>query len=114
MLMVQNYYIPAVMFAVEEDAEGNQTRICIDGKQRCTTVRAFFEGEIPFISPYTREKYWYHKYGQQKRGMQLPQALKTQFERFRLQAVEYTGISDMKQRDLFREPTPFATSPSCC
>ncbi len=100
---LQNYYIPAVMFAVSYDEDGNEIRTCIDGKQRCTSIVNFMDGKIPFISPHTKERYWYSMYGAKRGGLQLPDSLKRKFDQVQMQAVEYRDISDIQQRDIFRE-----------
>ncbi|WVW81667.1 hypothetical protein I302_103662 [Kwoniella bestiolae CBS 10118] len=105
MLLIQsifmNYYVPPIIFAVSKDEAGNHTRICIDGKQRCTSILWFMDGKIPFESPNTRQKYWYTKFAGH-RGQQLPKDLKTQFDLFQLTAVEYYDMTDIQQRDVFQ------------
>ncbi|KAK0194821.1 hypothetical protein F5146DRAFT_1022923 [Armillaria mellea] len=49
----RNFYIPPVIFAVNLFEDGTETRTCIDGKQRLTSIHRFMEGLIP------RRKYWY-------------------------------------------------------
>jgi hypothetical protein len=90
------------MFAVETNELGEDLRTCIDGKQRCTSVVNFMDGKIPFVSPYTRERYWFRTTPEQKRGRLLPDSLKRRFEQIQLQAAEYREITDIQQRDLFR------------
>jgi len=102
-----NYYVPPVIFAVEHkvvsDVE-DEVRTCIDGKQRCTSIQMFIEGKIPFISPATKEKFWYTKFSTgQRGGRALPGALKRKFDNISIQVVEYDGISIDLQRDIFRE-----------
>jgi len=42
-----NYYIPPVVFAVSRDPiDGYDTRVCVDGKQRLTSIQRFFDGQI--------------------------------------------------------------------
>ena len=105
-LAAQNYYTPPLIFAVMTDpVTGNESRICIDGKQRCTSILDFIDGKIPFVTRGTKEKYWYTKYGNHKSGRQLPESLKRKFDQITMQAVEYDGIKDEQQRDIFREPS---------
>ena len=103
---LQNYYIPPIIFAVQQNlVEDTELRICIDGKQRCTSILNFMDGKIPFISPSTKQKFWLSKFGNQKSGTQLPETLKRRFEQITIQVVEYDGIKDEQQRDIFRELT---------
>ena len=93
-----------MIFAVYNHPEsGEQHRICIDGKQRCTSLIRFMDGEIPFQSPKTKDKFWYSKYGERVSGYQLPESLKRRFDTIQIQAVEYHHISEEQQRDIFRE-----------
>jgi uncharacterized protein with ParB-like and HNH nuclease domain len=38
--------IPALVFAVTMDADGQEHRNVIDGKQRLTTIKRFMDGEV--------------------------------------------------------------------
>jgi len=67
-------------------------------------------GQIPFISPTTKERFWFAQYGNKKRGMQLPDVLKRQFETRQIYIAEYLGISDTQQRDIFRQYEGFESS----
>jgi hypothetical protein len=93
------------VFAIEPDSEsGDDKRICIDGKQRCSSIMDFMSGKIPFLSPNTGEKFWYLKSPKMgSRGKICPVAMRTKFDMIQIQAVEYDGISDSIQRDIFRE-----------
>lgn len=73
----------------------------MDGKQRCTSIVAFMDGDIPFISPSTRERFYY-RLGSHK-GKQLPDVLKRRFDLMDMQGVEYDNLEDEQQRDIFRE-----------
>lgn len=42
----RNFYIPPVIFAVQKDDEGEEVRICVDGKQRLTSIQKFFDGQV--------------------------------------------------------------------
>jgi hypothetical protein len=102
--MNQNFYIPPVVFAVDHGDEGEEKRVCIDGKQRCSSIVDFISGKIPFLSPATGEKFWYCKSPKMgARAKLCTPAMKTRFDMVQIQAVEYEGISDAVQRDIFRE-----------
>jgi hypothetical protein len=105
LLIEQNFYIPPIVFAVEHDKEtGEERRICIDGKQRCSSIMDFMSGKIPFVSQTTKEKFWYTKSAKMgARGKLCPLAMKNKFDMIQIQAVEYENISDAVQRDIFRE-----------
>lgn len=40
----RNFYIPPVIFAVEKDEDGEELRVCVDGKQRLTSISKFMDG----------------------------------------------------------------------
>jgi hypothetical protein len=64
----------------------------------------FISGKIPFVSPNTGEKFWYVKSAKMgPRGKIAPVAMRNKFDMIQIQAVEYDGISDTIQRDIFRE-----------
>ncbi|ORX34990.1 hypothetical protein BD324DRAFT_609725 [Kockovaella imperatae] len=99
-----NYHIPPILLnAVSQaDPEADVQMICIDGKQRCTSIREFMDGTIPFQSPKTKERFWYTKYGDRKQGKQLPEALRRRFEMIQIPIVEYKDLSQEQMRDIFQ------------
>ena len=34
----RNFYIPPIVFAVQQDEDGEEVRVCVDGKQVCTSI----------------------------------------------------------------------------
>ena len=42
----RNFYIPPVVFAVQKDEEGEEVRVCVDGKQRLTSIQKFIDGQV--------------------------------------------------------------------
>jgi len=45
--LFHNYYIPPVVFAISKDpVDGAVTRLCVDGKQRLTSIQKFFDGQV--------------------------------------------------------------------
>ncbi|KAI8341026.1 hypothetical protein BC941DRAFT_415636 [Chlamydoabsidia padenii] len=47
--LMKKYYIPPLLFAVRTDENGNSVRVCIDGKQRLTSILKFTRNEIPYL-----------------------------------------------------------------
>lgn len=43
----QNYYVPPIIFATQPHDDGSEIKVCIDGKQRLTSMRRFMDGLIP-------------------------------------------------------------------
>jgi hypothetical protein len=45
--LFHNYYVPPVVFAISKDPlDGYETRLCVDGKQRLTSIQKFFDGQV--------------------------------------------------------------------
>jgi uncharacterized protein with ParB-like and HNH nuclease domain len=44
--LYHNFYIPPVIFAILEDDDGEEIRICVDGKQRLTSIVKFLDGQV--------------------------------------------------------------------
>jgi hypothetical protein len=52
--LYHNYYIPPVVFAIAKDpVDGVETRLCVDGKQRLTSIQKFFDGQVRRFSDST-------------------------------------------------------------
>ena len=57
--LFHNYYVPPVVFAISKDPlDGYETRLCVDGKQRLTSIQKFFDGQVSSrpltVSPKTK------------------------------------------------------------
>jgi hypothetical protein len=50
--LYHNFYVPPVIFAVMRDEDGEEVRVCVDGKQRLTSIVKFLDGQVrpPHIS----------------------------------------------------------------
>lgn len=44
--LFHNFYVPPVIFAVMQDEEGEEVRVCVDGKQRLTSIVKFLDGHV--------------------------------------------------------------------
>ena len=44
--LFHNFYVPPVIFAVMHDEEGEEVRVCVDGKQRLTSIVKFLDGHV--------------------------------------------------------------------
>lgn len=42
----RNFYVPPIVFAVSRDRNGELTRMCVDGKQRLTSIQKFMDGQV--------------------------------------------------------------------
>jgi hypothetical protein len=48
----RNFYIPPIIFAVQKAEEGD-VRVCVDGKQRLTSIQKFFDGQVRVSRSFT-------------------------------------------------------------
>lgn len=39
-----------MIFAIHKDSEGEEVRICVDGKQRLTSIQKFFDGQVSLLT----------------------------------------------------------------
>ncbi|KAH9987054.1 hypothetical protein BJV77DRAFT_1027262 [Russula vinacea] len=86
----RNFYIPPIIFAVSQSSDGTERRVCIDGKQRLTSI----QNE-------SKKKYWY-KQKTGKPGKQLPAKYKRMFANKQIVCIEYMEISEDDEREIFR------------
>ncbi|KAK0462412.1 uncharacterized protein EV420DRAFT_1185626 [Desarmillaria tabescens] len=102
--ILRNFYIPPVIFAVNLYEDGTETRTCIDGKQRLTSIHRFMEGLIPHRDHDTARKYWYrdHPGVLRKQKNILPEALRRLFANKQIVCVEYSDLTDEGERDIFQ------------
>ncbi|KAK2467563.1 hypothetical protein APHAL10511_000418 [Amanita phalloides] len=101
----RNFYIPPVIFAVNTSDDGSETRTCIDGKQRLTSMYRFMDGLIPHKDPFTSEKLWYKDAGQSKGSRNkkiLPEKYRRLFANKQIVCVEYHDITDQDEREIFQ------------
>ncbi|TFK35139.1 hypothetical protein BDQ12DRAFT_737722 [Crucibulum laeve] len=102
----RNFYIPPVIFCVKSFDDGTESKTCIDGKQRLTSIRRFMDGEIPHKDPLTNDKLWYKEPDKEKRGAKNPKLLPEKYRRLfankQIVCVEYQDISDSDEREIFQ------------
>ncbi|KAF9008994.1 hypothetical protein BDQ17DRAFT_1349335 [Cyathus striatus] len=91
----RNFYIPPVVFAVQKDPEGEEVRVCVDGKQRLTSIQKFFDGQV--------KKFWYTTPDSSK-GLrhEVPETWKKQFSQKQITCVEYYDIPPGTEREIFQ------------
>jgi len=74
--------------------------ICIDGKQRLSSIKAFVKGEIPCLDNKKR-KWWYcDGDGRGKRKI-LSDAHKAHFQNLEMLCVEYNELELVQEEELF-------------
>ncbi|KAG8875035.1 hypothetical protein FRB97_005483 [Tulasnella sp. 331] len=83
-----------------EDEDGNVLRVCIDGKQRLTSIQHFMDGVIPHIDNETKKKYYY-KATDRKRTL-LPEAIRNDFREKQIVCIEYEHLTNTQEREIFQ------------
>ncbi|QRV94290.1 mitochondrial intermembrane space import and assembly protein [Ceratobasidium sp. AG-Ba] len=95
----RDYFIPPILFAVH-DIEGERVKVCIDGKQRLTSIQRFMDGYIPVK---IKGKNWYYqRNGSRATGKLIPEGFKKQFAAKQLLCVEFDGLTEAMERDIFQ------------
>ena len=98
----RNFYIPPIIFAVNANEEGGETRTCIDGKQRLTSIYRFMDGLIPHKDALTSEKLWYKEIDDGKTRVILPEGMRKMFANKQIVCVEYHDITEDSEREIFQ------------
>ncbi|TDL23515.1 hypothetical protein BD410DRAFT_897562 [Rickenella mellea] len=101
--MFRNFYVPPIIFAVINHDDGSERRVCIDGKQRLTSIQKFMDGEIPHKDPFSNEKLWF-KDTIKKKGKDklLPERYVTLFQNKQVVCVEYSDLTSADEREIFK------------
>ncbi|PFH52790.1 hypothetical protein AMATHDRAFT_139317 [Amanita thiersii Skay4041] len=98
----RNFYIPPVVFAVKKDSDGEDVRICVDGKQRLTSIQKFFDGQV-YRDDRTKKNYWYTVSESAKTSrLEVPQYWKDKFSGKQITCVEYQDLTGQQERDIFQ------------
>ncbi|KAH7869492.1 uncharacterized protein C8R40DRAFT_1059175 [Lentinula edodes] len=108
--ILRNFYIPPIIFAVETHEDGWESKTCIDGKQRLTSIQRFMDGlvtRLRSIGRYTGEKLWFKNDPSEssknaaKRKI-LPDKYRQMFSNKQVVCVEYSGLTAADERDIFQ------------
>ncbi|KAG2368139.1 hypothetical protein BDR07DRAFT_1448474 [Suillus spraguei] len=99
----RNFYIPPVIFAVTRDDEGENVRICVDGKQRLTSIQKFLDGLVSASLWLSRDIYWYLILREpETTRLEIPEEWKRRFAETRITCVEYHNLSPEVEREIFQ------------
>ncbi|KXN86966.1 hypothetical protein AN958_09419 [Leucoagaricus sp. SymC.cos] len=104
-LIFRNFYIPPVIFSINTREDGFERRVCIDGKQRLTSIYRFMSGLVNHDRT-TNEKYWYQDSASAnsrcKHRMLLPEKYRRLFTNKQVVCVEYSDLDDKNEREIFQ------------
>ncbi|KAG9237047.1 hypothetical protein BJ875DRAFT_184483 [Amylocarpus encephaloides] len=113
--ILMGYFIPPIIFNVKETTMENNgkqksvyTRICVDGKQRLTSVHKFMTGQIGFFDSNSPQKKWffchptYNGKEQFSNHNILPKAVKDFFMNQAFCCYEYTDMKPDTEETMFQ------------
>ncbi|KAJ7192694.1 hypothetical protein GGX14DRAFT_701320 [Mycena pura] len=101
----RNFYVPPVIFALNTFDDGTETRTCIDGKQRLTSIHRFMQGLIPHKDNLTGDKLWYRDNPDNRTRTAkklLPEKYRKLFDNKAVVCVEYADLSGQDEREIFQ------------
>jgi len=96
----RNYHVPPIVFAIQVDDDGEEVRVCVDGKQRLASIQKFLDGQIPYIDVTTGNVFWYTTEPDSTRKI-IPEDNKQDFASKKITCVEYRGLTPRTEQDLF-------------
>ncbi|KAF8263505.1 hypothetical protein EI94DRAFT_1772914 [Lactarius quietus] len=100
--LFHNFYVPPVIFALMRDEEGEEVRVCVDGKQRLTSIVKFLDGHV-HRDPDTRKLWWYQVPAAYRgKRNEISAEGKKRFEEKRITCVEYRALTPTSEREVFQ------------
>ncbi|KAH7886793.1 hypothetical protein F5I97DRAFT_1927097 [Phlebopus sp. FC_14] len=104
--ILRNFYIPPIILVTRQHEDGSESKTCIDGKQRLTSIQRFMDGQIPHKDPHTGEKYWYKVNAASQsgrlRGTLLPEKYRRLFANKQIVCIEFQDLADSDEREIFQ------------
>ncbi|KAG7575293.1 hypothetical protein FFLO_00457 [Filobasidium floriforme] len=100
-----NYFIPPVLFSTRTSDDGTQKRVCMDGKQRLTSICKFMMGQRRdhFRAGYGKgKKFWYTYDPKIHRGRELPLREKKLFAQKQIHCAEFEDLNEGQEREIFQ------------
>ncbi|KAF2263407.1 hypothetical protein CC78DRAFT_617666 [Lojkania enalia] len=103
--LMEEYYIPPIILNKKrrptQDGEAPRyTLVCVDGKQRLSSVKAFIEGLIP-CHDHRGEKWYFIDTGGHRHKKVLPDGTKQAFLEKEFVSFEFADLSPEQEEDLF-------------
>ncbi|SMQ52994.1 unnamed protein product [Zymoseptoria tritici ST99CH_3D7] len=103
--ILQGYYVPGVIFNRRAETVlgvRRESLVCIDGKQRLTSVKNFTDGRIP-CNDRDGKKWWFRQAGDKVRCRRyLPRSAQQEFLRESFTCHQYIGMTQDQERELFQ------------
>ncbi|KAF9524551.1 hypothetical protein CPB83DRAFT_773624, partial [Crepidotus variabilis] len=101
----RNFYIPPVIFSVQVHDDGSETKTCIDGKQRLTSIWKCVSNVQSFIPKLADVKLYFKDTKTSGRGPKheiMPERYRKVFANKQIVCVEYHEISEDDEREVFQ------------
>uniref|UniRef100_A0A8H7XP35 GmrSD restriction endonucleases N-terminal domain-containing protein n=1 Tax=Psilocybe cubensis TaxID=181762 RepID=A0A8H7XP35_PSICU len=95
-----NFFIPPLVFSVTYHPDGSESRVCIDGKQRLTSILRFMLGEIHFWDRHQQKRVFYRS-APGKRRKVLDDKIRKTFDQKQLMCYEYESVTPEQEREIF-------------
>nr|GAT55151.1 predicted protein [Mycena chlorophos] len=81
---------------------GMEKLLCVDGKQRLTSLWHFMAGEIPFRNPEDRRSYYYTNNGTHRNAKFLPAYDRRAFDNTTISCLIFEHLAPTEERDIFQ------------
>ncbi|OSD02329.1 hypothetical protein PYCCODRAFT_1467972 [Trametes coccinea BRFM310] len=98
----RNFYVPPVIFVLNLAEDGAERRVCVDGKQRLTSIYRFIAGEIPYKDAFTGERFYFKVDSKSAKGQILPERYRKMFLNKQIVCMEYQDITPENEREIFQ------------
>ncbi|ORY07070.1 hypothetical protein K493DRAFT_295645 [Basidiobolus meristosporus CBS 931.73] len=99
--ILKNFYVPPVIFSCKRLPDGRLLKVCIDGKQRLSSIKRFMNNNIPHIDPNNpiTTKRWFNM--DSSRKYVLSEREREDFRYSELICVEYYGLTMEQENEIF-------------
>ncbi|KAI9065685.1 hypothetical protein FKP32DRAFT_459384 [Trametes sanguinea] len=113
----RNFYVPPVIFVLNLADDGAERRVCVDGKQRLTSIYRFPVGHVVLASAafpdsnvhlsadkdaFTGEKFYFKIDSKSVKGQVLPERYRKMFLNKQIVCMEYQDITPENEREIFQ------------
>nr|CAG8469497.1 1243_t:CDS:10 [Entrophospora candida] len=100
--VLNNFYVPPVIFSCKKLDNKRWIRVCIDGKQRLTAIKKFMDGEIPHVSPSDGNiAKRYYKIINGKKSLTEPERELFDCSELLCGKIEYYDLSLQQEQEIF-------------
>ncbi len=103
--IMRHYYVPPILLSLQKPDDGAEDEdefyVCIDGKQRVSSICAFLSNEIPVKEPSSGRRFWYKEDLINGKTPALTAAQRRKFENEQMTIVIFEGLNEEAERDMF-------------